>query len=320
MLSANADAPSVNGADPTTYELPPMQAAILEVLRGGRPMTAKALASKTGYAVSSRFNSELTALARAGMVVRVPDGWKITDPGTARPVPVAERQLEPDLAEFVRVVHSLLCLLPMPLRLTIEAPGNSVSLAFGEQQEESTDASAPALSPLEASIVRAIGTSALKGQTVARRVGESYGPRLKIVLSNLVERGVLRTSPEGYQVVQTGLAARILRSEPPAPPKVAAPCDLIPGPSTNGHAPKKAEPEVVSVKRQPVSRLPGLDPVEGHIISTLAKDELPAEVIAERCGFRATQQFKGILSGLVKRAVLAEVAGGYRVVQGPSES
>jgi hypothetical protein len=75
------------------------------------------------------------------------------------------------------------------------------SLTFTLASEQSANGSRPTLSPLEESFVRAVGTSALKGQTIARRVGENYASRLKIILSNLVERGLLQTTPEGYRVI-----------------------------------------------------------------------------------------------------------------------
>jgi hypothetical protein len=56
------------------------------------------------------------------------------------------------------------------------------------------------LSPLEADIVHALSTGTLKGATIAGRLALAYDGRLKIILANLVERGVLATTREGYMV------------------------------------------------------------------------------------------------------------------------
>ena len=54
-------------------------------------------------------------------------------------------------------------------------------------------------SPLESAILLAIGSDALGGKEVAAKTGQPYDPRLKTLLRNLVDRGVLLHTSEGYR-------------------------------------------------------------------------------------------------------------------------
>jgi hypothetical protein len=60
----------------------------------------------------------------------------------------------------------------------------------------------PALSPIERAIVEALGAQALKGAAIKRRLsGQVAGTTLRTLLANLVNRGVLQVTSEGYRVL-----------------------------------------------------------------------------------------------------------------------
>lgn len=61
--------------------LTPMAETILEALReAGKPLPAKVLAKRAGYAYGSRLRQALADLGRRGMISRLPDGYVPSDP------------------------------------------------------------------------------------------------------------------------------------------------------------------------------------------------------------------------------------------------
>jgi hypothetical protein len=71
--------------------------------------------------------------------------------------------------------------------------------------EESTIVLA-ALSPLEAEIVRVLGTAALPAKAIAARLGRHNDSSLRLILANLCERrpAVIVKALEGYRVARPG--------------------------------------------------------------------------------------------------------------------
>lgn len=66
----------------------------------------------------------------------------------------------------------------------------------------STGQSGQWLSPIEAAIWHCLGSETLQGKQIATRISQPYGPALKTLLRNLVERGILCwEKAEGYRRV-----------------------------------------------------------------------------------------------------------------------
>ena len=59
----------------------------------------------------------------------------------------------------------------------------------------------PSLSPMEADIVRVVGRGCLAAKQIARRLGIPCNSTLRVLLSNLCERGVLEPTRQGYRCV-----------------------------------------------------------------------------------------------------------------------
>lgn len=72
---------TLHGSDAETTTDPPRlsdtERAIVKALEGGRVLNTKQLANATGYSYSGRFRQCLTDLARYGLVLRTPDGYRL---------------------------------------------------------------------------------------------------------------------------------------------------------------------------------------------------------------------------------------------------
>lgn len=87
-----------------------------------------------------------------------------------------------------------------PLVVTIaDEAGQRVRLSIPVSSPSPPGTPAPQLSPAEAEILHALGAATLMGKTIARRLGKPGNSSLKVILSNLVERGVLARTPDGYR-------------------------------------------------------------------------------------------------------------------------
>src|SRR5581483_9395956 len=56
------------------------------------------------------------------------------------------------------------------------------------------------LSPLERQIAEVLAGGPAKGRTVASRIHQPYSTTLKVILGNMVNRGVLAVCPDGYRL------------------------------------------------------------------------------------------------------------------------
>jgi hypothetical protein len=90
-----------------------------------------------------------------------------------------------------------------PVSVEVAEEGVRVSIRLHRCQDEATPdrARMPGrhLSSAEALIWEALGGDTLQGKQIAAKIGWEYGPKLKILLANLYDRGVIgHEDGEGY--------------------------------------------------------------------------------------------------------------------------
>lgn len=96
--------------------------------------------------------------------------------------------------------------LPRCRRLRVRSGALAAVLVIGPaadvERAQATEAAQVGqwLSPMESCILLAIGNDTLQGKQVAAKTGQEYNSTLKVILRNLVDRGILRpVKGEGYQ-------------------------------------------------------------------------------------------------------------------------
>jgi hypothetical protein len=91
--------------------------------------------------------------------------------------------------------------IPAPILLTERDETHEVTLLLKRLGQEPPPGPTPPgawFSPVEQKVWDALAAGPLRGRPLAAAIHEEYGGRLRMVLSNLVDRGCLNKGPKGY--------------------------------------------------------------------------------------------------------------------------
>jgi hypothetical protein len=205
----HSNPPDSKPANGKLIELTPRQRKLLEQATG-EPQTMPTFARKAGYSPGNHVYTELTELARHGLLMKAPGGGYQLPPisaanrfhaedayrnGQAPPASASPKLAGSNLSPILALLAEL-CERGEPVHVQVSHGGIYACLTVKAIETHK----APDVSPLEQSILRVAGVHALPAKKLAGLLSKNCNSHFRDQLRGLVRRGLLIHTADGYRL------------------------------------------------------------------------------------------------------------------------